>query len=185
MLLTTERLVLREFEEDDWRPVLSYQMDPLYLRYNPWTLRTEMDVKSFIQGFIVWQRERPRRRFQLAFTLKASGQLIGNGGIRIKNAYAREADIGYELDNRYWGQGYATEAAQALVDFGFKELRLHRIWAQCIAENGASAHVLEKLGMRLEGHFRENEWMKNRWWDTLQYAILEHEWNAQQIQQYW
>jgi ribosomal-protein-alanine N-acetyltransferase len=178
MQLITERLILREFEEDDWRTILAYQSDPLYLRYNPWTYRTELDVRQFLHGFMLWQQEQPRHKFQLAITLKEHGQLIGNCGIRMKTAYAREADIGYELDSRYWGRGYATEAALALLTFGFKDLRLHRIWAQCIAENIASARVLEKLGMRLEGHFRENEWMKNRWWDTLYYALLEREWRA-------
>ena len=88
---------------------------------------------------------------------------------------AQEADLGYELDPRYWENGYATEAARALLAFGFQELGLHRIWAQCIAENVASAHVLEKIGMQQEGHLRQNEWMQGRWWDTLLYAILETE----------
>jgi ribosomal-protein-alanine N-acetyltransferase len=180
MQLITERLILREFEEDDWRPILAYQSDPHYLRYNPWSQRTEADVRNFVQGFMLWQQERPRRKFQLVITLKSTGLLIGNCGIRMKTAYAREADIGYELDDHYWGNGYATEAARALLDFGFRELRLHRIWAQCIAENVASARVMERLGMKLEGHFRESEWMKNRWWDTLYYAILEHEWPVDQ-----
>lgn len=59
--------------------------------------------------------------------------------------------------------------------FGFRELKLHRIWIQCIAENTASVRVLEKIGMRQEGHLHENEWVKDHWWDTLLYAILEHE----------
>ena len=86
---------------------------------------------------------------------------------------ALEADIGYELAPDQWGRGYATEAARAIVAFGFTELRLHRISAWCIAENTASAHVLEKIGMWLEGRLRENEYFKDRWWDTLLYAMLE------------
>ena len=85
--------------------------------------------------------------------------------------------ICYELDPRYWGCGYATEAARALLAFGFKELGLHRIWARCIAENVAS-RVLEKISIRQEGRLREKEWMKGRWWDTLLYTILEHEWQT-------
>lgn len=176
MIITTNRLLLREFEEGDWQAVLTYQSDPMYLRYNPWTYRTEEDVREFVQVFVAWQEEQPRRKFQFAITLKAEEQLIGNCGIRIKRPEAQEADIGYELDSRYWGHGYATEAAQAILTFGFRELRLHRIWAHCIAENVASARVLEKIGMRQEGHLRENEWMKDRWWDTLVYGILDREW---------
>lgn len=178
MILTTDRLLLREFEESDWQAILTYQSDPLYLQYNPWTSRTEEDVRHFVQTFISWSEEQPRNKFQWAIVLPAEGQLIGNCGIRMRSSYAMDADIGYELDNRYWGNGYATEAAHALLAFGFRELRMHRIWAHCVAENVASARVLEKIGMQCEGRLRENEWMKGRWWDTLLYAILEQEYQA-------
>jgi RimJ/RimL family protein N-acetyltransferase len=114
----------------------------------------------------------------LAIVLPVEGRLIGNCGIRMRSSYAMDADIGYELDSRYWGNGYATETAHAVLAFGFAELRVHRIWAHCVAENVASAHVLEKIGMQREGRLRENEWMKGRWWDTLLYAILEQEYLA-------
>jgi RimJ/RimL family protein N-acetyltransferase len=170
---------LREFEESDWQAVLAYQSDPLYLRYNPWTERTEADVRDFVQMFIAQQKEQPRSKFQFAIVLRSEERLIGNCGIRVRRPESREADIGYELDSRYWGHGYATEAARAVLTFGFEELRLHRIWAHCLAENAASARVLEKIGMQQEGHLRENEWMKGRWWNTLVYAILDREWQAQ------
>ena len=179
MILTTERLLLREFEDNDWRAVLQYQSNPEYLRYYHWSRRTEQDVRAFVRMFINWSEEQPRKKFQLAIILKEENRLIGNCGIRMKTPHAREADLGYELDPRYWGCGYATEAASAFLAFGFRELGLHRIWAWCIAENLASARVLEKIGMQQEGRLRENEWMKGRWWDTLLYAILEHEWQAQ------
>ena len=176
MILTTRRLVLREFEEEDWSAVLAYQSDSLYLRYYHWTQRTEQDVLEFVRMFIAHREEEPRTKFQLAITLASDGQLIGNCGIRMKTPGAQEADIGYELNPRYWGIGYATEAASELLAFGFRDLELHRIWAWCIAENAASARVLEKIGMRQEGRLREQEWMQGRWWDTLLYAMLDHEW---------
>lgn len=180
MIIETERLRLRDFIEDDWKAVLMYQSDPLYLRYNPWQERTEAEVRAFVQMFLDHQQKRPRHKFQLAITLPAeNGRLIGNCGIRLEAPGAWEADIGYELDPRYWGRGYATEAARAMLNFGFTELGVHRISAFCIAENVGSAHVLEKIGMQREGRLRENEWMKGRWWDTLVYGILEPEWRAQ------
>ncbi len=178
MKLTTERLILREFREDDWPAVLAYQSDPEYLRFYPWSMRTERDVKSFVRLFIDWSLETPRKRYQFAFVLKSTGQLIGNGGVRMPHSYAQVADLGYELDRHFWGQGYATEAARALVDFAFEQLHLHRLWAYCIAENVASAHVLNKLGMIYEGRQRESEWLKGRWWDTLHYAMLEQDWRT-------
>jgi [ribosomal protein S5]-alanine N-acetyltransferase len=175
MHLTTERLVLREFVEGEWPAVLAYQSDPLYLRYYEWTGRTEAEVRAFVNMFIEQQREQPRLKFQLAVTLKTTGELIGNCGIRKRSVGAYEADIGYELAPQHWGQGYATEAARAIVTFGFKELGLHRITAECVADNVGSARVLEKLGMVQEGRLRERDYYKGRWWDTLLYAILEHE----------
>lgn len=179
MLLTTDRLVLREFRATDWPAVLAYQTDPLYLRYYEWTERTPEDVRGFVQRFMAQQQESPRLKFQLAIVLKATEQLIGNCGIRMGSADAREADIGYELAPQHWGQGYATEAARAMVQLGFTRFRLHRISAWCIAENVGSARVLEKLGMRQEGRLREKEYFKGRWWDMLLFAILDHEWQAQ------
>ncbi len=67
-----------------------------------------------------------------------------------------------------------------MVRFGFEELGLHRIWSWCIADNVASARVLEKTGMRREGRQRETDWFKGRWWDTLLYGLLEDEWRASQ-----
>ena len=176
MKLTTERLILREFKESDWPDVLAYQSDPRYLRYYEWTKRTPEAVQAFVRGFFDQQQEQPRTKFQLAVTLKPGGPLIGSCGIRMESAVAHEGDIGYELSPRHWGHGYATEAARAMVQFGFTELRLHRICAWCIADNVASTRVLEKLGMRLEGRFRDKEYFKGRWWDTALYAILDHEW---------
>jgi [ribosomal protein S5]-alanine N-acetyltransferase len=192
MQLTTDRLILREFVEADWPAVLAYQRDPRYLRYTHWIDRSPQDAKQFVQMFLSQQFALPRTKFQLAVTLKDTQRLIGNCGIRLavprlhgslaartsESVDALEADIGYELAPEHWGCGYATEAARAIVAFGFTELHLHRISAWCVADNTASAHVLEKVGMWLEGRLRENEYFKDCWWDTLLYAMLEHDWHG-------
>lgn len=179
MILTTDRLLLRDFVESDWPAVLAYQSDPRYLRFYEWTERTPEDVQAFVGRFLAQQEETPRLKYQLAIVLQATGQLIGNAGIRMKSASAHEGDIGGELDPQHWGQGYATEAARAIVQFGFDELHLHRISAHSVAENLGSARILEKLGMQLEGRLRDSEQFKGRYWDTLHFAILDYEWLAQ------
>ena len=177
MIITTERLILRDFVDEDWSAVLAYQRNPLYLRYYEWTEhRTPADARDFVGMFLEHQQQVPRIKFQFASTLRTTGQLIGNCGIRLAQAGAHHADLGYELDPQYWGQGYASEAARAIVDYGFTQLNVHKIWSWCIADNIASAHVLEKLGMQLEGRLRENEYFKGRWWDTLMYGLLGREW---------
>ncbi len=174
----TERLLLREIADGDWPAVLAYQSTPEYLRYYAWTERTPEAVQEFVRWLAAFQHETPRRTFQFAIVLPESGHLIGNCGLRIRDPDLRAGDIGYEFDPRYWGCGYATEVARAMLALGFDEMGMHRIAAYCIAENVGSARVLEKIGMTREGRFREHERFKGRWWDTLCYAILDHEWRA-------
>jgi len=70
-----------------------------------------------------------------------------------------------------------TEAARAVVGWGFTTLHLHRIVAECHPANAASIRIMQKI-MTYEGHLRENVWVKGSWWDTIIYAILEHEWQV-------
>ncbi len=176
MRLETHRLVLREYVEDDCTAVLAYQSDPRYLRYYPWDERTPEDVRRFVRTFIDWQSESPRRRFQLAVVLRGNGTLIGSCGVRRKPGDDSEADIGFELSPEHWGVGYATEAATAMAAFAFHELGVHRLSSWCIAENAASARVLEKLGMSLEGRLIASEHFKGRDWDMLLYGMTRERW---------
>ncbi|MBM3940316.1 MAG: GNAT family N-acetyltransferase [SAR202 cluster bacterium] len=176
MRIETPRLLLREFAADDWPAVLAYQQHPAYLRYYPWETRAEDDARRFIQMFIDQQSASPRRDFQLVIALKETGTLIGNCGLRRAGDNEWEGAIGYELAPSHWGRGFATEAARAMVDFGFGQLGLHRISSWCIADNAASARVLERVGMRLEGRLRENAHFKGRRWDTLLFGMLGNEW---------
>lgn len=176
MRLETPRLVLREYTEDDCAAVLAYQNDPRYLRYYPWEERTREDVQRFVRTFVEWQSESPRRRFQLAVTLRESGALIGSCGVRRKPDDDTEADIGYELAPAHWGMGYATEAAAAMADFAFRGLRLRRLSSWCIADNAASARVLQKLGMSQEARLPASEHFKGRDWDTLVYGMTREHW---------
>jgi RimJ/RimL family protein N-acetyltransferase len=82
--ISTARLLLREFQPEDWVAVHAYQRDPRYFQYYEWTERTEDDVRAVVQGFCDQQHVEPRRKFQLAVTLRDDGTLIGNAGIRRK-----------------------------------------------------------------------------------------------------
>lgn len=178
MIIETPRLRLREFRKRDWVTVLHYQSDPLYLRYYPWVQRTEADVRDFVGQFLEWQAAEPRYRFQLAITLSDGGRLIGNCGIRQPQAGLRAAEIGFEIAPEHWGCGYATEAARAMVGFGFDELGLRRVWGECVLENSGAQRVLVKLGMRCVARLRKAEWYKGRWWDRLVYSVLDMEWRS-------
>jgi [ribosomal protein S5]-alanine N-acetyltransferase len=178
MQLDTERLIMRDFREDDWPVIAAYWADPRYQRYYPEHQRREETVRKLVASFVAAQAEQPRRRWQLALVQRDDGRLIGNCGIRVNNPELCEANIGYELNPDDWGQGYASEAARAILCFGFEQLGLHRVWAECVADNLGSVRVLEKLGMRREAHFRELQRFRERWWDGYIYAMLDHEWRA-------
>lgn len=181
MILRTERLILREFVQEDWRAVYTYQNDPRYLEYYEWEHRSEQDVKAFVQRFLDQQEVVPRTKFQLAIVQPNSNKLIGNVGIRKRDAKSLHGELGYELDPREWHNGYALEAAQAMLKFAFEEWQVHRVSARVIANNHTSVRVLEKLGLRQEGHLREQEFFKGRYWDTLVYGMLEDEWRWKNI----
>ena len=176
MQLSTVNLLLREFETEDWKAIFSYQIQPDYLGYYPWCRRTAENTRKFVNDFILEAKKEPRSQFQLAIVLKEDKYVIGTCGIRIADLECRSGEFGCELNPQYWRQGFATEVSQIMLAFGFKELHLHRIWSQCIAENTAISRVLKKIGMQQEGCLREHAWMQYRWWDVNIYGILQHEW---------
>jgi [ribosomal protein S5]-alanine N-acetyltransferase len=174
--LVTERLVLREFTENDWPDLHAIESDPEVARYQSFEPRTPADAQAYLQDTLAGARAQPRRTYDLAVTLRTSDRVIGRCGLHFSNPELREAMVWYTLLRALWGQGYIPEALRALVHFGFIELKVHRVWADCDPLNRPSYRVLEKLGMRREGHLRENAFEKGAWADSLIYAILDHEW---------
>ncbi|KYC42220.1 GCN5 family acetyltransferase [Scytonema hofmannii PCC 7110] len=177
----TPRLILRDFVESDWQGVHSYASDPEVVRYLPFGPNTKEDTKNYIQTEIKAHRKRNRQHFALAITLKEDKQFIGACRISITEPNKSEGSIGFSFAKQFWGQGYATEAGEKLLEFGFQQLKLHRIFAICDSHNHLSARVLVKIGMRQEGYLREYEWMRGEWRDVLLYAILEKDWIQMQI----
>ena len=102
-------------------------------------------------------------------------KLIGGAGLKLADWENRTGDIGYVLHPDHWRQGYAQEAARALMDAGFREIGLQRIFATCDQRNKASARVMERLGLRREGAFRLSKYIQGEWCDEFLYAILAEE----------
>jgi RimJ/RimL family protein N-acetyltransferase len=115
---------------------------------------------------------------RLAVVLQATGLVIGDVNMEIISRRDQEAEVGWVFHPDHQGKGYATEAAAEMLRLGFEEMGLHRMMAVCDARNVPSARVMERLGMRREGHFRERENVRGEWWDTLYYGILASEWRA-------
>jgi ribosomal-protein-alanine N-acetyltransferase len=174
--LETPRLVLRELHADDVPAIQGYAGDVDVVRHLDWGPNAPEDTAQFLATASAARGVVPRTAYHLAISLKTAGRLIGGCRIEIRSPVHRSGDLGYVLARHAWGQGYATEATRALLEFGFERLALHRVWATCDVENHASARVLEKIGMRREGQLRQNVRRRGEWRDSYLYAILEPEW---------
>ena len=175
MILETKRLIFREFKESDFQAVHAYASDIEVVRYMEFGPNIEKDTIYFIQTQMQHQNEQPRRIFDLALIHKADSKLIGACSIVIAHPQNKEGFIGYILNKDYWNQGYITEAAGEIIKFGFKELRLHRIYATCHPDNIGSYRVMDKIGMQREGVLREDKFVRGKWRDSCIYSILEQD----------
>ena len=110
-----------------------------------------------------------------AMTVRDTGQVVGAVGLTI-DAENENAELGYWVAKPKWGRGYASEAARAIVDFGFHQLGLNRIFAHHMLKNPASGRVMEKIGMRKEGVLREHVKKWGRFEDIAVYGILARDW---------
>lgn len=126
-------------------------------------------------------------RLAATVIIEHDGHIIGDFMLRIEDAWAQtevadqargaQAQLGWVLDPSHTGQGYATEAARALLDYCFSELGVRRVVAGCFLANDTSWRLMERLGMRREGHaVAESLHRSGRWLDTLTYALLANEW---------
>ncbi|KPV42323.1 GNAT family N-acetyltransferase [Alicyclobacillus ferrooxydans] len=173
MDLVTNRLILREFQVEDIEAVHAYASDPEVCRYSDWGPNTNEDTRKFMEDTLVERLRHPRNQFALGIVIKDSNELIG--ACSLTRTEPLQGEIGYSLNRNYWGYGFATEAAQAMLRFAFKELNLHRVYATCRPSNIGSSRVLEKVGMTREGHLREHRFFKGQWHDSFLYAILHSE----------
>jgi RimJ/RimL family protein N-acetyltransferase len=112
-----------------------------------------------------------------AITLRPEGALIGAIGLAISRSSAW-GELGYWVAVPHWNHGYCTEAAHAVLRFGFDVLGLHRIQARHLTRNPPSGRVMQKIGMRLEGVHRDAVRKWDRFEDVAVYGILAPEWNA-------
>jgi len=115
---------------------------------------------------------------RLGIRLRSDGTLLGGIGLHPDSAHKR-AELGYWIGVRHWGNGYATEAAKAVVRYGFEQVKLNRIFAGHFGNNPASGNVLRKIGMRHEGCMRQHILKWSEYLDLETYAILREEWAAQ------
>jgi len=174
--LATDRLILREFTDEDWRPIHEMERDPAVVRYLTKEPQTEADAQDYVAGIVMAAVVIPRMVYDFAVTVRGDGRYIGRCGMKREDGDPQTAMLWYVIAPAHQGRGYAAEAARAVTAFAFDQLDLHRVYADIDPRNQASARVVEKLGMRREAHLVENVWIKGEWCDTWIYAMLDREW---------
>jgi RimJ/RimL family protein N-acetyltransferase len=173
--IETERLLLRPYREADIDVLHDIQSRPEVVRYLYWEPRTREQVEQVIRESSD-QIDGEGGGLTLAIQPRGSDTMVGDVVLMYHSEAHRQGEIGYVLHPDHQGHGYATEAAREMLRLGFEQLGLHRIAGRLEARNSASAAVLERLGMRLEAHLHENEWVKGEWQSELVYAVLATEW---------
>ena len=175
--IATERLRLRPFEPRDLDAIVAIHGDPEVVRYVPWDVRDRAELATVLEE----KAERTRLAAEgdglnLAAVTAEGGELVADVVLMWRSEEHRLGEVGYLVHPAHTGRGYATEASRAMLRVGFEDFGLHRIIGRIDARNGASARVLERLGMRREAEFVENEWFKGQWSSEVVYAMLDREW---------
>ena len=178
--VVTERLIVRRVRETDLGDFLAYQTHPDVLRHMPVAPMTEDRARRLLErqsgteigdegGYVLLAVEHP-----------GEARMIGEVGLYLSPEAQGKGDAGWIIHPDYQGRGYATEAAQVLLSYGFLGRGLRRITAGCDTGNPASFRLMERLGMRREGHLRQSQWIGGAWHDEYLYALLRDEWFARQ-----
>ena len=170
--LKTDRLVLRPFHVEDVDNVFEYARDEEWGRFLPVPQPyTRNDAEEFVARAVLmdWERE-------ALFALVIDGKVRGGVSLRSKTKPPRAAELGYSLSRSHWGRGLVREGAYAVVDWGFKEWDLAKVWATADVRNPRSQRVLEKLGMKREGVLRSHVEIRGERADHVYYGILQDEW---------
>ena len=181
--IKTDRLVLRLMTLADHDDVLEWMADPEVARYQLYEPRTSPQVASHITKVAHATTLAADGDFiELAVVLPATAderdRVIGCIYFSLKRTDDLMAEIGWTVAVAHHGKGYAAEAASAMLDFAFRELALHRVYAELDPRNTSSVRLCERLGMRHEAHFVEDMMFKGAWANTGVYGILDREWAA-------
>ena len=174
-ILESERVILRSFNANDARDMFEYLSLEEVVKYEPYTVMSYDDCKKEA-------RNRSNNPSFYAAVLKSENKLIGSIYFNHKQPYKYLTyELGYAFNPVYWNRGYATEAAQIIVRYGFNKLGAHRIIANCNQENQRSIKLLERLGMRRESDLKKDIFFsysslgEPNWVDSYMYAILREE----------
>ncbi|MGH3974802.1 MAG: GNAT family N-acetyltransferase [Pseudonocardiaceae bacterium] len=173
--LSGSQVVLREFCLDDLDRVMTVVGDDRVTESLSFDTRSREQAAEMLNGVLSRAKLEPRTEYYLAVTTVDAG-LVGFARLGLDGVQA--AKLGGAIAADYWHRGYAIEACSTLVEFGFRELKLHRISAAMGPDNAASIAIVRRLGMTYEGRIRDHVYTNGQWRDSLLYSVLADEWFA-------
>ncbi len=147
--------------------IFAYAADPEVAQYTLWSAHTSTEES---RRFIAWLTSGSVACWALVYP--DTRHVIGTSVLHSYHLQHQRAEIAFNLAKAFWGQGYATEAARAVIRAGFMHYSLNRIEGTCMLGNVASAWVMEKVGMHFEGILRQYVYAKHAFHDMKLYAIL-------------
>ncbi|AMC34271.1 GNAT family N-acetyltransferase [Janthinobacterium sp. B9-8] len=171
--ISTQMLLLRDFTPADLNAYKYLRSDKKFQRFYSEEDSSPEKSEFLLNLFIQQAKEQPRSKYQLAI-VSHSGELMGSCGIRIE-AHGN-ASIGCELGRHWHGTGAAKQAAQAIINFGFRELNVQRIYAESITNNKAAIRLCESLGMYIEAERVNEQFFKGKSWSTVVLAMSRKIW---------
>jgi RimJ/RimL family protein N-acetyltransferase len=175
--IRTERLLVRPLTADDVDAVHAYRSIPEVCRYVPFEPMSKDEIAA--RTARQWARREltdEGQAFILGVEVTASATIVGDVMLAWSSVDHASGELGWVFHPDHAGQGYATEAARALLRLAFEGIGLHRVMARLDERNDASARVCQRLGMRQEARLVDNEWFKGEWTTELDFAILDREW---------
>jgi ribosomal-protein-alanine N-acetyltransferase len=177
LILPGERINLRPVRQSDAVDIYQGARNHAISRYTfiPRPYRMD-DAVSFIHRTHVIRRK--KKGYAFGIEHKESGRIIGMCSVFSIFENHRRGEVGYWVNKKYWGQGYATEALELILKFCFNELKLHRVVAGAFSPNKVSQQMLEKAGFKREGYLRQHAKVRGRWMDLIFYGMLATEYRA-------
>jgi [ribosomal protein S5]-alanine N-acetyltransferase len=177
-MLKTNRLNIRELSLSDIDNVHELHSLPETDEFNTLGIpETILATQKLLEEWVDRQKQEPRNSYVFGIDKNDDNNFIGLIGLNLGKAKYRTAEVWFKIHKDFWKLGYTTEALTRLLDFGFSDLKLHRIEAGCAVENIASSKVLEKAGMTREGMKRKKLPIRGEWKDNYFYGILEEDFN--------
>jgi ribosomal-protein-alanine N-acetyltransferase len=170
-ILETERIFLRQIKDDDIPSIYRFYSGRETLKNIARDFYTTKE-QAVEKVNLLQDNYEEKKGIWWAFTQKPKDEFIGFGGLFEISKESNKAEIGYGLLPEYWGNGIMSEVVEKLIDFGFNEMKLHKIYGRITPGHIASIRVLEKFGFRKEGVLRDDEFAQNLYFDTAIYSLI-------------